>query len=335
LAMATIMACGGFAAVCGSSLASAATMSKVAMPQMRRYGYADSLATGTIASGGTLGIIIPPSINLVLFGIMTGTDVGKLFIAGIIPGIMTIGLYLVTIWIVTSIKPELGPPAEFVPLKERFSRLKRIGAIGALFILIIGGIYVGLFTPTEAGAIGAFGAFLFALWRRVLTIKAFFECLIETAKVSSMLMTVLVGAMIFSNFLNLVGLPDALSNLVIENNISPTATILIMVAILAVLGCILETLSMLLLMVPIFFPIILTLGFNPIWFGILFVMVMELGLITPPIGLNLFVIKSMVKDISMKTIYKGIIPFIIADITRIIIVILLPGIVLFLPLLGN
>jgi len=335
LAMATVAACGGFAAVCGSSLATAATMSKVAMPSMRRYGYKDSLAAGSIAAGGTLGILIPPSVILVIYGILTGTDIGKLFIAGIIPGIMTIGMYIVAIIIITKIRPEAGPPADRVSYRERFTRLRRVTAIGILFLFIIGGIYLGVFTPTEAGGVGAFGAFVFTLWRRILTIRIFFECLLETVQTSAMLFIVLVGAIIFSNFVNLAGLPSALSDFVTQKGLSPLGVMAIMILIFMVLGCFLESLSMVLLMVPIFFPIALSLGFHPVWFGIVVVMVTELSFITPPVGLNLFVLKSTIKDINMATIYRGIFPFAIADVIRISTIIWFPSIVLFLPSMGG
>ncbi|MBC8466467.1 MAG: TRAP transporter large permease subunit [Deltaproteobacteria bacterium] len=335
LAMATVAACGGFAAVCGSSLATAATMSKVAMPSMRRYGYKDSLAAGSIASGGTLGILIPPSVILVIYGILTGTDIGKLFIAGIIPGIMTIGMYIVAIIIITKIHPEAGPPADRVLYRERFTRLRRVTAIGILFLFIIGGIYLGVFTPTEAGGVGAFGAFVFTLCRRILTVRIFFECLLETVQTSAMLFIVLVGAIIFSNFVNLAGLPSALSDFVTQKALPPLGVMAMMILIFMVMGCFLESLSMVLLMVPIFFPIALSLGFHPVWFGIVVVMVTELSFITPPVGLNLFVLKSTIKDINMATIYRGIFPFAIADVIRISTIIWFPSIVLFLPSMGG
>jgi C4-dicarboxylate transporter DctM subunit len=335
LAMATIAACGGFSAVCGSSLATAATMAKVAMPSMRRYGYHDTLAAGSIASGGTLGILIPPSVILVIYGIMTGTDIGKLFIAGILPGLMTIGMYIVTIYIWTRIRPEIGPSANRVAFKERFRRLWRVGAIGILFIIIIGGIYRGVFTPTEAGGVGAFGAFVFIIWRRVFTFKLFFDCLLETAETSAMLFIVLVGAIVFSNFVNLAGLPNELSSLVTKYGVSPAGVLAVMILIVLILGCFLESLSMVLLMVPIFFPIISSLGFDAVWFGIIMVMVTEFSFISPPVGLNLFVLKSTVDNLEIGTIYRGILPFAIADLVRITTIVLFPAIVLFLPRFGG
>ena len=331
LAMATVAACGGFAAVCGSSLATAATMSKVAMPSMRRYGFSDTLAVGSIASGGTLGILIPPSVVLVIYGIMTGTDIGKLFLAGILPGLLTIGLYMLTIAITTAINPASGPRAERMDYKERLRRLKKVSAMAFLFVFIIGGIYLGIFTPTEAGGAGAFGAFVFALWRRALTPGIFLDCLLETAKITTMLFIVLVGAIIFSNFVNLAGLPRALSDLITRHNVGSLGVIANMMIVYLVMGCFLDSLAMILLTVPIFFPIVSGLGFDAVWFGIVVVMISELALITPPIGMNLFVIKSTIDDVKLATIYRGIIPFAIADVVRITIVILVPGIPLLLP----
>jgi len=335
LAMATIAACGGFAAVCGSSLATAATMAQVAMPSMRRYGYSDTLAVGSIASGGTLGILIPPSVVLVIYGIMTGTDIGKLFLAGILPGLMTIGLYMLTIAITTTINPASGPRAERMEYKERFRRLKRVSAMALLFIFIIGGIYIGIFTPTEAGGAGAFGAFVFALWRRALTPRIFLDCLLETAKITTMLFIVLVGAIIFSNFVSLAGLPQVLSDAITQHGVGPMGVIANMMLVYFLLGCFLDSLAMILLTVPIFFPIISGLGFDAIWFGIVVVMISELALITPPVGMNLFVIKSTVEDVKLATLYRGIIPFAIADVVRITIVILVPWIPLVLPRLAG
>ena len=335
LAMATVAACGGFAAVCGSSLATAATMAKVSMPSMRRYQYNDSLAAGSIAAGGTIGILIPPSVILVLYGIMTGTSIVKLFIAGILPGLMSIALYIVTIYLIMRIKPSWGPPAAKASFRERLRRLNRVSAIGGLFVFIIGGIYAGIFTPTEAGGMGAMGALLFCLWRRVLTARIFFECLMETAQTCGMLFIVLVGAILFSNFINLAGLPEELSGFIIGKGLSPYGILAIMISIFIVLGCFLESLSMVLLMVPIFFPLSLTLGFNPIWFGIVVVIVTELSFVTPPMGLNLFVLKSTIKDMEMATIYKGILPFAAADLVRITLIVAFPMISLILPKLSN
>jgi C4-dicarboxylate transporter DctM subunit len=331
LAMATVAACGGFAAVSGSSIATAATMARVAMPEMRRYRYSDRLASGAIAAGGTLGILIPPSVIMVLYGIATGTDIGKLFIAGILPGILAILLYMAAVRYVVWRDPAAGPAAEPVPVGERFARFLSIGPVVALFVLIIGGIYLGVFTPTEAAGIGAAGALLFALWRRSLTPRIFAASLLETVKTTAALFVVLIGALVFANFMNLIGLPRAISGLVTDAGLSPLTVILIIFLIYLVLGCFMESLSMILLTVPVLFPVVTAVGFDPVWFGIFVVMATELALITPPLGLNLFVIQGVIRDIKLSTIYAGIFPFIAADIIRVLIIIAFPGIVLFLP----
>jgi C4-dicarboxylate transporter, DctM subunit len=331
LAMATVAACGGFAAVSGSSMATAATMSKVAMPAMRRYGYADSLAAGSIAAGGTLGILIPPSVILVLYGIMTSTDIGKLFIAGIIPGIIGATLYILAISTVTWLNPKLGPPGERSTWHQRLHALSKIWGVLMLFLIVMGGIYFGLFTPTEAAGIGSGGAFLFALARRKLTWRILFNVLVETARTSAMMFILLIGAIIFSNFINIAGLPSQLSSWLDSFGAAPITVILCILAIYVLLGCLLESLSMILLTIPIFFPIVKALGFDPVWFGIIIVVVVEIGMITPPIGLNVFVLKATLKDVPVTTIFRGVGYFIVADIVRLALFVFVPQVVLFLP----
>ena len=331
LAMATALACGGFSAVCGSSLATAATMTKVAMPSMRKYGYADSLATGVIAAGGTLGILIPPSVILVLYGIMTQQDIGKLFAAGIIPGIIGIFGYMATVWVVTAINPKLGPKAERVPMLERLHLLKGIWGIVVLFIIVIGGIYLGIFAPTEAAGIGASGAFVFALGRRRLSWVTLYRVLVESAQTTAMIFFILIGAIMFSNFVNIAGLPDDLANFVETLGWSSLAVLFAILGIYLILGAVLESLSMILLTIPIFYPIVEGLGFDLIWFGVIVVVVTEISLITPPIGLNVFVIRSVLPEVPTGTIFKGIIPFLIADIIRLALLVFVPALVLLLP----
>jgi tripartite ATP-independent transporter DctM subunit len=333
LAMATIAACGGFAAVSGSSMATAATMSKVAMPAMRRYGYADSLAAGSIAAGGTLGILIPPSVIMVLYGIMTSTDIGKLFIAGIVPGIIGATLYILAIATVTWLNPKLGPPGERSTWRQRLHALSKIWGVLMLFVIVMGGIYLGLFTPTEAAGIGSGGAFLFALARRKLTWRILFNVLVETARTSAMMFILLIGAIIFSNFINIAGLPGQLTAWLDSFGAAPITVILCILAIYVVLGCLLESLSMILLTIPIFFPIVKTLGFDPVWFGVIIVVVVEIGMITPPIGLNVFVLKATLKDVPVTQIFRGVSYFIVADIARLALFVFVPQVVLFLPAL--
>lgn len=339
LAMATIVACGGFSAICGSSLATAATMSKVAMPQMRKYNYSDELSTASIAAGGTLGILIPPSVILVIYGLLTETSIGKLFIAGILPGFIGIVFYLLAVRYTVARKPDSGPAGERVEWAGRLDALKDVWFVIALFILVIGGLY-GLFnfaplnltfSPTEAAGMGAAGAFLIALLRGSLTFTSIKEVLVETAHTTASLFAVLIGAWIFSNFINLAGLPTALLELVTQWSLAPLAVIFMILLVYLVLGCVFESLSMLLLTVPIFFPLVTSLGFDPVWFGIIVVVVTEISLITPPVGLNVFVLKGVLGDVSTGTIFRGTVPFWIADIFRLLILVLLPGLVLFLP----
>ncbi len=339
LAMATIVACGGFSAICGSSLATAATMSKVAMPEMRKYGYSDELSTASIAAGGTLGILIPPSVILVIYGLLTETSIGKLFIAGVIPGILGILFYLVAVRFTVWRKPTSGPAGEKSTWSDRLDAFKGVWAVSALFILVIGGLY-GLFnfeplnltfSPTEAAGMGAMGAFLIALSRGALKFKDILEVLIETTHTSATLFSVLIGAWIFSNFINLAGLPEALLELVVQTGLGPMAVMLMIIGIYIVLGCVFESLSMLLLTVPIFFPLVTSLGFDPVWFGIVVVVVTEISLITPPVGLNVFVLKGVVGDVSTGTIFKGVTPFWMVDILRLALIILVPWLVLVLP----
>ena len=339
IAMATVAACGGFSAICGSSLATAATMSKVAMPEMRRYRYSDELSTASIAAGGTLGILIPPSVILVIYGLLTETSIGKLFVAGILPGVLGILLYLFAVrWTVWR-NPESGPAGEKHGWGEKLTALRSVWAVLLLFFLVIGGLYGAFdfhplnltFSPTEAAGMGAMGAFLIALSRGGLTLSSTFEVLKETTYTAAALFSVLIGAQIFSNFINLAGLPEALIGLVTAYDVEPFVVILMILGIYIILGCVFESLSMLLLTVPIFFPLVTSLGYDPIWFGIVVVVVTEISLITPPVGLNVFILKGVVGDVSTATIFKGVTPFWIADIFRLALIVLVPWLVLVLP----
>ena len=339
LAMATIVACGGFAAISGSSLATAATMSKVAMPEMRRYGYDDRLSTASIAAGGTLGILIPPSVILVIYGLLTETSIGKLFIAGVIPGFLGILFYLLAVRYSVMRRPEAGPAGPRTDWAGRIGALKGVWAVLLLFFLVIGGLYGALdfwplnlaFSPTEAAGMGAMGAFLIALARRRLSLRDTIDVLVETSMTTASLFAVLIGAWVFSNFVNYAGLPEALRGLVETYQLYPWLVMAIVLAIYIALGCVFESLSMLLLTVPIFFPLVTGLGFDPIWFGIIVVVVTEISLITPPVGLNVFVLKGVVGDVSTATIFRGVTPFWIMDLLRLALLLLIPSLVLFLP----
>ena len=332
LAMATIIACGGFSSVCGSSLATAATMAKIALPSMKKFGYPDSLATGAIAAGGTLGILIPPSMILVIYGIITSQDIGQLFLAGILPGLLGIIGYIVAIKISIYLNKNSFTIQSNLPFINKIKSLRGVIGILSLFTIVMGGIYTGIFTATEAAGVGAFGSLLIVIIKKKISIKTFYETLIETAKVTTMLFFLLFGAIIFSNFINLAGLPNDLKSFLSLFDFN-LYTLLIGIFILyLILGMILESLSMMMLTVPIFYPLVQEMGGNLIWFGILVVVAVEISLITPPIGLNVHVLKTIVKDkVSLRTIFKGVTPFVIMDIIRISILLLIPGITLFLP----
>ncbi|UTW02266.1 TRAP transporter large permease [Amphritea atlantica] len=331
LSMATVVACGGFSAICGSSLATSATMAKVAMPPMRKYGYADSLATASIAAGGTLGILIPPSVILVIYGLLTETSIRELFAAGFIPGLIGILLYLGAVRFAVWRNPEDGPCGERLSWPERIQALHGVWGVLILFTVVMGGIYLGVFTPTEAAGIGAGGAFIIALYRRSLTLASLFDILTDTARTSAMLFGVLIGALIFSNFINRAGLPGDLLVLVQSVDVSPMTVIFLILAIYIVLGMVFESLSMMLLTVPIFFPLVQSLGFDLVWFGIVVVVVTEISLITPPVGMNVFVLSAVLRDVKASTIFKGVTPFWCADIVRLLLITLIAPISLILP----
>ncbi len=331
LAMATIVACAGFSAVCGSSIATTATMAKVSMPSMRRFHYDDSLASGSIAAGGTLGILIPPSVVLVIYGILTEQDIGRLFAAGILPGLLAVVLYLAAIKTQIQFNPSVGPPGERMNWAQRFEALRHVWAVTLLFAVVLGGIYGGVFTPTEAGGFGAAGAFILSLFRENFSLKGAFSVLVESVMTTANLFLVLIGALLFSNFINVTGLPQELSNLANRFDQTPILVVVCILGIYLILGCVLESMSMILLTVPVFYPLIGELGYDLIWFGILVVVATEISLITPPIGLNVFVLKGMLPDTSTSTIFKGVTSFWIADILRLSLLAGFPAIALFLP----
>ena len=331
LAMATIVACGAFSALCGSSMATTAAMGRVAMPNMRKYNYDDRLATGSIAAGGTLGILIPPSVMMVVYGILTETDIGKLFAAGFLPGMVAMLMYLVTVMIITAINPNLGRPGEKASWRERLQATKGVLAITVLFVVIMGGIYGGVFTPTEAAGIGAAATFLMTLKRRGWQPRLYLTVLIEAAQTTAIMFALVIGALVFTNFLTVAGLPNQLLGFIDGIDVSPIVVILIICAIYLVLGCFLETMSMVMLTVPIFYPIVASLGFDLVWFGIIVVVAAEISLITPPLGLNIFMIKNVMPDVSLGTIIRGVTPFVITDIVRLLLLIFVPWIILVIP----
>jgi tripartite ATP-independent transporter DctM subunit len=331
VAMSTIVACGGFSAICGSSVATAATMARVALPEMRRFGYPDTLATGTVAAGGTLGILIPPSIILAIYGLITEQDIGRLFIAAIIPGGLAITLYLVTVRLYFVITAVNATTRERAGWSERFRSLHEIWPITMLFAGIISGLYGGVFTPSEAAAMGAVGAIAIAALSRRLSFRRFYACAVESMQVSAGIFLILIGASVFGLFLTLTGVPQSLTALLLSWGLGPYGTLVVILSFLLLLGCVMDGLAMLVLTVPILFPVITALGFDPIWFGIVMVVAVELALITPPVGLNIFVLQALAKDVPLLSIYRGVLPFVAADVVRLIILVAFPGLTLFLP----
>jgi C4-dicarboxylate transporter DctM subunit len=331
LAMATVGACAFFAAISGSSLATAATMGSVALPEMRRYRYANSLATGAIAAGGTIGILIPPSVALLIYGILTEQSIGKLFIAGFIPGVLQAIFYMVAIYITCRLDPSIGPPGPRVSLKGKMSSLKNAWIVLALFVLVIGGLYIGIFSPTEAAGVGAFGAFLFGVFRGRLKWPNFKESLYETLRSTAMIFLIVMGAMFLSYFLAVTRLPYQLSQGIAEANVSPYVVLLFVIILYLILGCLMDAMAMMLLTVPILYPIVTSVGFDPIWFGVMVTRMCEIGMITPPVGLNVYIIHGIARDVPMRTIFEGIVPFLIADILHVGLLIGFPILATFLP----
>lgn len=330
IAMATIGASAGFGAICGSSVATTATMAKVAYPSMRELGYSDQLASGTIAAGGTLGILIPPSTVLVIYGIMTETSIGRLFAAGLLPGIFIAFLLCLAVMWSSWRDPAAAPAGRRSSWAERLTAARSIWGVALLFVVVMGGIYGGFFTAAEGAGFGAFGAFLFALGRRKLTWKLFAEVLSESVRTTSMLFTILIGALIFGNFVNFTGMPNELTAFVTSLSVPPLGVVIAICAIYVLLGSVMEELSMILLTVPVFFPLVMQLGFDPHWFGILIVMVVMIGMVSPPVGMNLFVLSALLPHVPVLAVFKGVIPFAVALILGLLMLILFPSISLFL-----
>ncbi|HBT33662.1 MAG TPA: C4-dicarboxylate ABC transporter permease [Pusillimonas sp.] len=325
LALSTIVTCAGFSAVCGSSLATAATMSKVAYPSMKKYGYSDSLSAATIAAGGTLGILIPPSIILMIYGILTQTNIGHLFIAGVIPGILGLLLYMGAVYIVALLRPGNAPRGEKTSRHEKVASLKGVWPFVLLFMLIIGGIYVKIFTATEAAGMGAGFALIIAIWQKRISRASFRAIFLDSAFVSVMLYTVLFGAMLFAKLISFSGLGEGLLGWVEEAGLSSYQLIFAILAVFLILGCVLDSLAIILICVPLFVPIVVANGFDLVWFGILVVVATEIALITPPIGMNVFVIKATLPNVAFRDIFRGLIPFIGADIIRLMLLVFFPA----------
>jgi tripartite ATP-independent transporter DctM subunit len=335
LAMATVSACTAFGAVCGSSPATAATMATVGLPEMKRYKYADELATGSVASGGGLGMIMPPSVVLIVYGILTEESIGKLFVAGIFPAFLITLLFILAIYVRCRLSPDQGPPGEKFTLKEKLRSLTGLIDTLAVFSLVIGGLFFGFFTPTEAAAVGVFGVLAVSLVRRQLTWQGFVKSLYETLRTSCMVMLLIAGAVVFGKFLAVTRIPFNIASWIGGFDLPPFAVLTMIILVYFLGGCFMDALAFVMLTVPIFFPVVTNLGYDPIWFGIIIVMVTEMGVITPPVGINVYVVygvaQSVIGGVPLESIFKGIVPFLLAVIVGLIILILFPQIILILP----
>jgi len=331
LAMATIGGCAGFAAICGDSLATAATMGSISIPEMKKYNYDPALATGAVAAGGTLGILIPPSVGFIVYAMLTEQSVGELFVAGILPGILLASLFMLTIYIRARINPTLGPKGEPTPFIEKVKSLKGTWAMLVLFLFVMGGIYAGVFTATEGGALGSFGALIIALGRRRLKWHSFTQALLETGRNASMILIILVGVFILGYFVSMSEIPLKLSSLIVSFQVSRYIILVMILLLYVILGMLMNIIPMIMLTLPIFYPTILGLGFDPIWFGVIMVVMMEMGQITPPVGVNVYVIAGVAKDVPMGTIFRGILPFWGVEVICITILTVFPQIALVLP----
>jgi tripartite ATP-independent transporter DctM subunit len=334
LALSTMVACSGFAAVSGSSYATAATMAKVAYPSMKKYGYSDELATGTIAAGGTLGILIPPSIIMVIYGILTQTNIGHLFIAGVVPGLFGLALYMIAVRVVAALNPDQAPKGDMTPWRDKVKALAGVWPFMLLFGLIIGGLYGKLFTPTEAAGMGAGISILIAFGTGRLRVSAFRAVIVETIYTTVALYSVLFGALMLSKLLTMSGLAFGVLDLVQSTGLQGTSLIFVILLVFLVLGCVMDSMAIILIFVPLFAPIVVAQGFDLVWFGVIVVVATEIAMITPPIGMNVFVLKAVLPGVAIQKIFKGLFPFIIADIVRLGVLVIFPAITLWLGATG-
>jgi tripartite ATP-independent transporter DctM subunit len=328
LAHATVVSCAIFAAISGSSIATAATMSKVAIAPMRRLGYSDALSTGSVASAGVLGVLIPPSVPLVIYGLMTDTDIRKLFIATVVPGLLLTLFFIISVAVTIALRPQWGAPGPRAAWAERMKRLRGVWAVLLLFVSVMGGLYGGVFTATESAGIGAMGALLIALARRKMSFSAFIEDLVGAAKTTAMIFVIMFGALTFANFITLSGMTGVLVDSINSLNVGAVGVLIAIAIIYLVLGCLMESLSLMILTVPVFLPVAVAAGINPIFFGIFVVMMIEIGMLTPPVGMNVFTVKSMNPSIPISTIFKGTIPFLMANFAAVAALIAFPQLAL-------
>lgn len=331
LAIATVGACAAFAAICGSTNATAATMGAATLPEMKRYNYKPELATGVVAAGGSLGILIPPSVIFMVYGIATEQSIGSLFMAGLLPGLLLTLFFVLAIVIWAHLRPELGPKGPRFTFRERWNSLSGLIETLILFAVIMGGLFLGIFTPTEAGAIGACGTLILALAGRNLTLKGFLAALFETTRISCMILVIVAGATIFGHFLAVTRIPFDIAQVVSEIELPRWCIMLIIIAVYLVGGCIIDSLALIMLTIPIFYPVILFLGYDPIWFGVIIVLVTQIGVITPPVGINVYVVSGVARDVPLDLIFKGALPFLAALIVGTLLLIPFPQLALFLP----
>ncbi len=331
LAIATVGACAAFSAICGSTNATAATMGAATLPEMKRYNYKPELATGVVAAGGSLGILIPPSVIFIVYGIETEQSIGRLFMAGIVPGLLLTLLFILAIVIWTRLRPELGPKGPTFSHRERLASLSGLIETLLLFILIMGGLFLGIFTPTEAGAIGAFGTLVLALAGRNLTMQGFMTAVFETTRISCMILMIVAGATIFGHFLAVTRIPFDIAQGVSEIQLPRYAIMLIIIAVYLIGGCVIDSLALIMLTIPIFYPVILFLAYDPVWFGVIIVLVTQIGVITPPVGINVYVVSGVARDVPLDVIFKGVLPFLAALLIGTLLLIPFPQIALFLP----
>jgi tripartite ATP-independent transporter DctM subunit len=331
LAIATIGACASFAAICGSTTATAATMAAATLPEMKRYNYRITLATGAVAAGGSLGILIPPSVIFIVYGILTEQSIGELFLAGILPGLLLTGLFVVTILVWARIQPDLGPPGPRTTIREKVASLSGVFETILIFLLVMGGLFAGIFTPTEAGAIGAFGTIVLAVARRNLSWKGFVASLFETTRISCMILVIVAGATIFGHFLAISRIPFDIASWISGFALPPAMIILLIILVYLIGGCFIDSLALIMLTIPIFYPVIVQFGLDPVWFGVIIVLVTQIGVITPPVGINVYVVSGVARDVPLELIFRGAFPFLLAMVAGTLLLIAFPQIALFLP----
>ncbi|WP_319525523.1 TRAP transporter large permease [uncultured Desulfosarcina sp.] len=331
MAVATLGACTGFSAICGSTNATAATMAAVTLPEMKKYGYRDSLATGVVAAGGSIGILIPPSVIFIVYGIMTEQSIGKLFMAGIVPGILLTGLFILTVVIWATLKPEIAPRGPRATVKEKLASLSGLIETLILVVLVMGGLFFGIFTPTEAGAIGAMGTLIIAVARRNIDWKGFVQALFETTRISCMVLVIVAGATIFGHFLAITRIPFDVAGWVTGSNLPSYLVMALIIGVYLIGGCFIDALAFIMLTVPIFYPVVVSMGYDPIWFGVIIVLVTQIGVITPPVGVNVYVVSGVARTVPLEVIFKGVIPLLIALVVGVLIMIPFPRIALLLP----